>query len=75
MLVDGRRAVNPLNLSFAYVDNWSAMTTWGGASPPVEGDLVYIPKGQSILLDVSTPVLNTLIIEGTLRVKDTPLKL
>ena len=51
------------------------MTTWGGLSPPVEGDLVSIPKGQSVLLDVSTPVLNTLIIEGTLIVEDTDLTL
>jgi hypothetical protein len=34
-----------LGKSFDYIDNWSSMTTWGGASPPREGDIVSIPVG------------------------------
>jgi|688.fasta_scaffold2581190_1 hypothetical protein len=51
------------------------MSTWGGANPPIEGDLVSIPVGQSVLLDISTPILNTLIIEGRLIVDDNNIEL
>ena len=51
---------------FRYIDKWSSSFTWGGESPPVAGDLVQIPSGQIILLDVNTPVLTMLIIEGRL---------
>ena len=34
------------------------------------GDSVYIPAGQSVLLDVSTPILNSVIVEGTLIFED-----
>ena len=37
--------------------------------------MVWIPEGQNILLDVSTPILNTLIVEGRLIVKDVDLVL
>ena len=67
--IDGQRAIVVNTVEFLYIDKWSEMSTWGGMSPPVEGDLVNIPKGQNILLDVSTPVLNTLIIEGRLVVQ------
>ena len=36
---------------------------------------MHIPPGQNILLDVSTPKLYTIIIEGTLTFKDTDLEL
>ncbi len=37
------------------------------------GDSVYIPAGQNVLLDVSTPVLFTVIVEGNLVFKDVDL--
>ena len=49
---------------FRYIDKWSSSFTWGGETPPEAGDLVQIPSGQIILLDVNTPVLSMLIIEG-----------
>ena len=51
---------------FLYIDKWSALTSWLNQEPPVAGDLVYIPDGQVILLDVFTPVLEAVIIEGAL---------
>jgi len=51
---------------FLYVDKWSALTSWLNQEPPLEGDLVYIPDGQVILLDINTPILTALIIEGAL---------
>jgi hypothetical protein len=56
-------AANKNNLVFAYVDRWSDPNTWGGESPPREGDSVYIPPGQNILLDESTPKLYAVILE------------
>ena len=38
--------------------------TWGGQEPPVEGDFVIVPKGQTLSIDVDTPVLRILLIDG-----------
>ena len=51
---------------FEYVDFWSSRFTWGNADPPADGDSVYIRPGQTVYLDVSTPVLNLVLVEGTL---------
>jgi len=55
---------------FLYRDRWSAPATWQGLAPPVAGDLVVIPPGQHILLDVSPPPLSALIVEGSLTFAD-----
>uniref|UniRef100_A0AAY5ETB4 Polycystic kidney and hepatic disease 1 (autosomal recessive)-like 1 n=1 Tax=Electrophorus electricus TaxID=8005 RepID=A0AAY5ETB4_ELEEL len=49
---------------FFYIDVWSSRYTWGGESAPEAGMFVVITKGQTILLDVSTPVLKMLLIQG-----------
>lgn len=38
--------------------------TWGGEDPPVEGDFVVVPKGQTLSIDVDTPILSILLIDG-----------
>lgn len=52
------------NAEYYYVDVWSSKYTWGGRDPPIEGDFVIVPAGQTLLLDVDTPVLAMLLIEG-----------
>ncbi|XP_025306879.3 fibrocystin-L isoform X3 [Canis lupus dingo] len=49
---------------FLYVDAWSSNFSWGGKSPPEEGSLVVITKGQTVLLDQNTPILKMLLIQG-----------
>ncbi|XP_076157842.1 PKHD1 like 1, tandem duplicate 1 [Alosa pseudoharengus] len=49
---------------FFYIDVWSSRYTWGGLSPPEKGSFAVITKGQTILLDTSTPVLKMLLIQG-----------
>ncbi|CAG5956366.1 unnamed protein product [Menidia menidia] len=49
---------------FFYIDVWSSRFTWGGLTPPERGSFVVITKGQTILLDASTPVLKMLLIQG-----------
>ncbi|KAG7457780.1 hypothetical protein MATL_G00230750 [Megalops atlanticus] len=49
---------------FFYIDVWSSKYTWGGLSPPEAGTFAVITKGQTILLDTSTPVLKMLLIQG-----------
>ncbi|MDH3606715.1 MAG: G8 domain-containing protein [Acidimicrobiia bacterium] len=44
---------------------WSDPATWGG-QVPVAGEVVTIPAGTSVLLDVSPPALGGLRINGTL---------
>ena len=55
------------NVNYTYADLWSRTTTWGGGPSPAAGESVVIPKGQSLLLDVSTPELNLVVIQGELR--------
>jgi hypothetical protein len=43
--------------SFLYVLKWSDSRTWGVDLPPVDGDLVFVPQGMTLLVDQSTPVL------------------
>ncbi|XP_056153970.1 fibrocystin-L-like [Lampris incognitus] len=52
------------NADFFYVDVWSSKYTWGGLSPPEKGTFAVVTKGQTILLDTSTPVLKMLLIQG-----------
>lgn len=42
---------------------WSDIRTWGTDLPPVEGDLVYVPKGMALFVDQSTPVLEGIVVE------------
>ena len=51
---------------YEYIDRWSSLYTWGGGPLPQEGDSVYIQPGQTVILDISPPVLNLLLIEGAL---------
>jgi hypothetical protein len=57
-------------VSYQYVDLWSRRTTWGGGDPPVEGDMVLVPAGTTVLLDVSPPLLSALVLEGDLLFDD-----
>jgi hypothetical protein len=63
MISDG----NPVILAaspFLYIDRWSVQSTWGGEALPREGDSVLVPKGMTLLVDMSTPKLFTVIIDG-----------
>ena len=42
---------------YQYVDAWSSTSTWGGFDPPSEDETVVIPKGATVLLDISPPRL------------------
>ena len=50
--------------SFYYIDVWSSKYTWGGIQIPEEGDFIVVPKGMTLLLDVSTPIIKMLLIQG-----------
>jgi len=58
------------DVTFLYADRWSSSTTWGGEVPPKKGETVQIPVGMTILLDIPTPELMLLLIEGALIVED-----
>jgi len=75
LIEDTGYAVVASTVTFFYVDRWSETSTWGGISPPKEGDTVHIPAGQNILLDTSVPKLGALVIEGALIFEDKDLTL
>jgi hypothetical protein len=49
--------------SFKYVMKWSDPSTWGADLAPIAGDLVYIPAGMNLLVDISPPKLLGIIAE------------
>jgi hypothetical protein len=51
-----------LNDEFLYTMKWSDSRTWGTDLPPVEGDLVYVPKGMTLYVDQTTPRLDGIIV-------------
>ncbi|XP_035687261.1 fibrocystin-L-like isoform X2 [Branchiostoma floridae] len=52
------------NADYWYIDRWSSVFTWGGGPLPEAADFVIVPAGQTLLLDMDTPVLKVLLIEG-----------
>lgn len=42
---------------------WSDVRTWGTDLPPVQGDLISVPKGMTLLVDQTTPRLDGIIVE------------
>ena len=56
--------VHGYDATFMYIDKWSDLTSWRNQEPPVDHDMVWIPEGQVILLDIDTPLLAMLLIEG-----------
>lgn len=52
------------NGTFRYVDRWSSIWTWGGLGTPQEGEFIVIEEGQEIVLDVTTPKLAFLLLNG-----------
>ncbi|KAG9339164.1 hypothetical protein JZ751_024022 [Albula glossodonta] len=62
--IEHKGLANMDNADFFYIDVWSSKYTWSGLSPPEAGTFAVITKGQTILLDTSTPVLKMLLIQG-----------
>ena len=59
--------INEADTQFWYIDRWSSPYTWGctdNSCLPQEGEIIVIPAGQVILLDITTPVLAVLIVDG-----------
>lgn len=50
--------------TFYYVLKWSSAATWGVDTPPVDNDLVYVPKGMTLYVDEDTPILEGIAVEG-----------
>jgi len=48
--------------TFVYVLKWSDSRTWGVDSVPVDGDLVFVPTGMTLLVDINTPILNGIAV-------------
>jgi len=68
ILVDGKYYSNAFAFTTAYL--WSQVSSWTLGAVPVNGEDVIIPKGKTYLLDVSTAVLKSLTILGTLATMD-----
>ncbi|XP_062600839.1 fibrocystin-L-like [Saccostrea cucullata] len=69
--VPGNGLANPGGFEFFYVDIWSSPFTWENGILPKENELVVIKEGHTVLLDISPPVLDTILIDGGNLVFDT----
>ena len=56
----------PILPYFRYLDRWSQLNTWANNEPPVYNDTVIIPEGQTILMDMSPPLIFVLLVQGVL---------
>ena len=56
----------PILPYFRYLDRWSQLNTWANNEPPTYNDTVVIPEGQTILMDVSPPLVFVLLVQGVL---------
>ena len=63
LTVGGNKAILNGN-KFIYVMRWSDERTWGTDLPPIKDDLVYVPPGMNLYVDVSPPFLEGIIVEG-----------
>ncbi|CEM30506.1 unnamed protein product [Vitrella brassicaformis CCMP3155] len=67
VLIKGRGQAmvkSPETVFFRYLDKWSDVRTWKDFEEPAENDFVVIPDGQAVLLDMSPPKLEMLLIHG-----------
>ena len=56
--------------NFWYAEKWSDSATWGGESFPRKADSVYVPVGQTLIIDKTVPRLKALIIQGNVVFED-----
>jgi G8 domain len=56
---------------FFYANSWSDDAIWGGDIPPRDGDVVVIPEGQTLMVDIAnSPKLYSVLVEGKMMFKD-----
>lgn len=59
------KSVVPDGLYFYYGLLWSNDRTWGLDPKPVSGDLVWVPKGRTLIIDESSPIfIESVVNEG-----------
>ena len=64
---EGTGNIATQGLLYRYVQLWSDTATWGGDSPPEDGDSVDIAHGRHLLVDIeSSPILNFIVVQGSL---------
>ena len=67
-MVNGGNAIG--SLQFQYIDLWSSPYTWGGSSPPGQGDIVSIDSGKTVYFDAVTPILKAVVIDNATLIFD-----
>jgi len=58
--------LSPLETEFMYIDLWSDPRSWLNSEMPADGDSVVVPLDQAIMLDVDSPKLFLLLVQGVL---------
>jgi len=67
MYINGKGKVSTKDHVFTYVNMWSDSETWGGDFAPVDGEMVHLPAGMNLFVDIDrSPVLRAVLVEGQL---------
>lgn len=67
VFIPGRGNVPLQGRKFIYTNLWSSEATWGGELAPTDMDMVVIPAGLNLLVDIdATPLLSAVVVEGSL---------
>ena len=53
---------------YIYANFWSDIDTWVGEFPPVDGDSIVVPAGQTLIVDIDvSPKLQAVIVQGQMK--------
>ncbi|KAM3135691.1 hypothetical protein pb186bvf_012217 [Paramecium bursaria] len=66
--INGSLAINKEKVQYGNL--WSDINTWGGAVFPSDGDSVIVQQGQILIVDMITPQLVSILVEGTISFAD-----
>ena len=65
--IAGKGRVSLNGKMFKYASAWSAESTWGGEFEPMDDEMVYVPSGFNLLVDIDvSPKLKFVVVEGGL---------
>ncbi|MEM1337117.1 MAG: G8 domain-containing protein [Bacteroidota bacterium] len=68
-------AFNSISIHLLAQNNWSNPNSWPSGQVPTAGENIVIPEGKTIVLDVHTPNLGSLEIDGNLIFQDKEIRL
>jgi len=68
--IAGRGDISTEGFLFYFVSYWSSRITWGQEFLPVDDEMVYVPPGLTLVMDIDhSPKLKAILVEGFFLIK------